>query len=51
MTGTKIDFVFTPRDAALGGPATMLDARIIHDNENGRYPSDHFPVYALFLLP
>jgi len=19
---------------------------IIHDNDNGRYPSDHFPVYA-----
>lgn len=50
-SGSKIDFVFTPRDSAIGGKASLLKALIIHDHENGSYPSDHFPVYAQFVLP
>lgn len=30
---------------------TVLDAGIDHVNENGRYPSDHFPVWARVRLP
>jgi endonuclease/exonuclease/phosphatase family metal-dependent hydrolase len=43
--GDKIDFVFTMPDI------TVLDAKIIYDNTNGRYPSDHFPVTAAIQLP
>ena len=50
-TGAKIDFVFTPRNTELGGPAQIIEAEIIHDNEAERYPSDHFPVLARFALP
>jgi len=39
--GDKIDFVFV-RDRA-----RVVDAQIIRDNDNGRYPSDHFPVTAV----
>ncbi|MHC4745103.1 MAG: choice-of-anchor Q domain-containing protein, partial [Planctomycetota bacterium] len=39
-TGGKIDYVFTAPDVQ------VLDAQILHDNVNGRYPSDHFPVTA-----
>jgi endonuclease/exonuclease/phosphatase family metal-dependent hydrolase len=28
----------------------VVDAEIVHTNENGRYPSDHFPVTATLLL-
>jgi endonuclease/exonuclease/phosphatase family metal-dependent hydrolase len=42
--GKKIDFIF-----ALPG-VKVLDADILHDAENGRYPSDHFPVMAVFDL-
>lgn len=38
--GDKIDYVFVPMGSA------TLDARILRDHENGRYPSDHFPVVA-----
>ncbi len=38
--GDKIDFIFTTPDVK------VLDAKIIYDNTNGRYPSDHFPVTA-----
>ena len=39
-TGEKIDFVLTSSDVQ------VLDAQILHDNVEGRYPSDHFPVTA-----
>lgn len=38
--GAKIDYVFV-------APSTeVIEAAILHDNEGGRYPSDHFPVNA-----
>lgn len=39
-TQAKIDYVF------VASTTQVLEAEIIHDNENGRYPSDHFPVKA-----
>lgn len=42
--GEKIDFVFT----TLG--VEVLDAQILRDEVNGRYPSDHFPVTARLRL-
>jgi endonuclease/exonuclease/phosphatase family metal-dependent hydrolase len=44
-SGAKIDYILT-----LPGPR-VLDARILHDNCEGRYPSDHFPVIATVSLP
>lgn len=42
QSGEKIDYVF-----ALAVPqTTVLSAEIRHDNDSGRYPSDHFPVTA-----
>ncbi|MGD9504668.1 MAG: endonuclease/exonuclease/phosphatase family protein [Syntrophobacteraceae bacterium] len=35
--GARIDWML------LGPRFRILDAKIIHDNVNGRYPSDHFP--------
>ncbi len=44
-TGEKIDYIFVQ-------PGTkVLEARILYDNENGRYPSDHFPITARLALP
>jgi len=38
--GNKIDYVFVP-------PGTkVLEAEILYDNVDGRYPSDHYPVTA-----
>ena len=35
-------------DAVLVGPGIdTLEAEILRENENGRYPSDHYPVRAL----
>jgi endonuclease/exonuclease/phosphatase family metal-dependent hydrolase len=43
--GNKIDFVFVQ-------PAVkVLEAEVLYDNIDGRYPSDHFPVTARLLLP
>ena len=43
-SGNKIDFVFVP-------PGTkVLEAQILYDNVDGRYPSDHYPVDARFRL-
>lgn len=42
--GDKIDFVFVEPETR------VLEAAILHDNESGRYPSDHFPVMAKILL-
>lgn len=43
--GPKIDYVFVEPGVH------VLRAGIIHDNEAGRYPSDHFPVYAEVAFP
>jgi len=38
--GNKIDYIFIP-------PAVqVLEAKILYDNIDGRYPSDHYPVIA-----
>jgi len=39
--GAKIDYVFVRRGVK------TLDADIVRDHEDGRYPSDHFPVWAI----
>jgi endonuclease/exonuclease/phosphatase family metal-dependent hydrolase len=39
-TGPRIDYIFTEPGT------TVRTARILHDNRDGRYPSDHFPVTA-----
>jgi len=44
-TGDKIDFILVPPGIE------VLEAAIGHDNTDGRYPSDHFPVTATLLLP
>jgi len=38
--GDKIDYIFTTPDVK------VLEAAILRDNINGRYPSDHYPVKA-----
>ena len=45
-------------DPALGGPplaaalgAEPLELRVLRDRPDGRWPSDHFPVYARLALP
>ncbi len=44
-TGDKIDYIFVQ-------PGTkVLEARILYDNDNGSYPSDHFPITARLVLP
>ncbi len=43
--GNKIDYVFTPPGVK------VLEAQILYDNVDGRYPSDHFPVTATLRLP
>jgi endonuclease/exonuclease/phosphatase family metal-dependent hydrolase len=40
-----VDHVFVTTDV------TVLDADIDHVNENGQYPSDHYPVWATIQLP
>jgi len=40
----KIDYIFAQAGTR------VLDAQIVHTNDNGRYPSDHFPVTAKVLL-
>jgi endonuclease/exonuclease/phosphatase family metal-dependent hydrolase len=42
--GNKIDYVFTPPSVK------VLEAQILYDNIEGRYPSDHFPVTATLLV-
>ncbi len=42
--GAKIDHVFVAPEIE------VLDAAIIHDNQDGRYPSDHYPVKATIRL-
>ena len=38
----KIDYIFVPNKTRL------IEAEILHDNENGNYPSDHYPIRATF---
>ncbi len=45
LSGEKIDFVFTTEDVE------VLDAEIVYDRVEDRYPSDHFPVRATLRLP
>ena len=40
----KIDYVFVCANVQ------VVSAAIVHDNTNGRYPSDHFPVTATIIL-
>ena len=42
--GEKIDYIFATAGFA------VQEARILHDNREGRYPSDHFPITASVLL-
>lgn len=39
-SGDKIDYIFVEPNT------DVLEARILHDHEDERYPSDHFPVIA-----
>jgi endonuclease/exonuclease/phosphatase family metal-dependent hydrolase len=43
-SGDKIDYIFTTPDVK------VLEAAILRDNIDGRYPSDHFPVIAKLSL-
>ena len=43
-TGPKIDYIFTEPGT------TVRAARILHDNRDGRYPSDHFAVTAAIVF-
>jgi endonuclease/exonuclease/phosphatase family metal-dependent hydrolase len=43
-TGDKIDYIFVPASIP------VLSADILHDNRDGRYPSDHFPMIAVIDL-
>jgi len=42
--GNKIDYIFVPPGAK------VIEAQILYDNVDGRYPSDHYPVNARFRL-
>jgi endonuclease/exonuclease/phosphatase family metal-dependent hydrolase len=44
-SGAKIDFILAP------AWVDVLEASIIHDASDGRYPSDHFPVFARLWVP
>jgi endonuclease/exonuclease/phosphatase family metal-dependent hydrolase len=41
---SQIDYVFIPRGSR------VIDSEIIYSNENGYYPSDHFPLQSEFEL-
>lgn len=42
--GDKIDYIFTMPGVK------VLEAKILYDNIDGRFPSDHYPVWAVCLL-
>ncbi len=44
-SGEKIDYIFVQAGAE------VLEARVLHDNVDGRYPSDHYPITARLALP
>jgi endonuclease/exonuclease/phosphatase family metal-dependent hydrolase len=39
-SGAKIDYIFAPKEVG------VEESSIVDDNEDGRYPSDHFPIKA-----
>jgi endonuclease/exonuclease/phosphatase family metal-dependent hydrolase len=43
--GKRIDFILATPDV------TASEATIVRTNDNGRYPSDHYPVTAILTLP
>lgn len=43
--GEKIDYIF------VSPGIRVLEAKIVHTQRNGRYPSDHFPVTARVVIP
>jgi endonuclease/exonuclease/phosphatase family metal-dependent hydrolase len=43
--GDKIDYIFVSPDIK------VLDAKIVYDNADGKYPSDHYPVTASLSIP
>lgn len=43
--GEKIDYIFTLPDVK------VLEAKILYDNVDGKFPSDHFPVWATLRFP
>jgi endonuclease/exonuclease/phosphatase family metal-dependent hydrolase len=43
-TGDRIDYIFAEPGSQ------VFSSRILHDNQAGRYPSDHFPVVSTFRL-
>jgi endonuclease/exonuclease/phosphatase family metal-dependent hydrolase len=43
--GSRIDYIFVTTDV------DVTAAEIVHDNTDGRYPSDHFPIKATLTLP
>ncbi|MGH8223340.1 MAG: endonuclease/exonuclease/phosphatase family protein [Woeseiaceae bacterium] len=43
--GPRIDYVFVAPEAQ------VQEAGIVREQRDGRYPSDHFPVYAKIVLP
>jgi endonuclease/exonuclease/phosphatase family metal-dependent hydrolase len=43
--GPKIDYIFVEPGAR------VREAGIIRDHRDGRYPSDHFPVFAEIAFP
>lgn len=45
-TGARIDYVYISQEGW-----GLKEARILHDNTDGRYPSDHYPVDAKLALP
>jgi endonuclease/exonuclease/phosphatase family metal-dependent hydrolase len=50
-TGPKIDYVFTAKQNNTNALSVLVDdATIVYDNIDGKYPSDHYPVDALFRL-
>ncbi len=44
-SGEKIDYIFVQPGAE------VLEARILHDNVDDRYPSDHYPITTRLILP
>jgi endonuclease/exonuclease/phosphatase family metal-dependent hydrolase len=54
--GTFHGFTGKPREARIDwimyrAPWKTLEAHTLTDNRDGRYPSDHFPIFAVFELP
>ncbi len=43
--GPKIDYIFAPPEIR------VIEADILHDNRDGRYPSDHYPLITIVDWP